>query len=445
MSGNPTEAEIQTQWRAAVRLLETARNYADGTVAGAGGLLDTLTQALEGEYTPAGLTGAMARFRGIISSLIDPVRAQDFLQPVLFEYGRLITFGGGFSSIAQLAEALYEHFHRNTLTVQSRNITYDATATLGGTNVGAGTMSRLTVDRRGYNLESCHVETKRFRCRQDENTGAQLHAEQFEMLGTAAPSDSLLRASFGSGDQQRATIRSLNAGTGQGGSLLRNSSFSTYSATATPKFAGWTETSGGASIVQNTAATYRSFPGQTVAGSLQINGGGGTVLLKQPLSEMRISRLEPNTPYFYRVMLNKTVGTASGGTVTIRIGSQSANISIASLASNWAELRIPAGTACWPLNFNEANFDVEIEWASSTSGYLLVDDVILAPWDELDGTYWVLTQTAATPTAWKVDDTLEFTDTGGAPATGKIQWWFWLAGLGYLPSTTGTPSFTDPA
>src|SRR5690606_24928227 len=96
------------------------------------------------------------------------------------------------------------------------------------------------------------------------------------------------------------------------------------------------------------------------------------------------------TPYFLRVMLNKTIGSASGGTVTIRMGSQSASVTIASLAANWAELNITVGSSCWPRNFNVDPFDIEIEWSSSTSGYLLVDDVIFCPWDLIDGTYWLL-------------------------------------------------------
>ena len=63
----------------------------------------------------------------------------------------------------------------------------------------------------------------------------------------------------------------------------------------------------------------------------------------------------------------------------------------------------------------------------------------------VDGTYWAIRGNAATHTPWLVDDQLAITDTGGAPATAKIQYWLWRTGLGYLPSTTGTPTFSDPA
>lgn len=434
----PTEAEVQAQWKAAVDILESTRNYADGTLVGK---LDTLEQALEGEYTPARLGLSSAQYRSQMSALLNPSRAIEFLEPVLFEYAPLIGFGGGYREAGALMRALYEHFHDNSYSVEERAITYDTSATAGGTNVGNGSMSRLTVDENGYNLEACHVETKIFRCRQDQNSGADENAELFEVLGEASSKDSLLYGSFGSGDTANTTIRSLHAGTGGGGSLLRNSSFQTYSASASPKFSGWTETAGGANIEQDTSAHYRPIPNSTDTHSLKITGGSGTVTLKQTLENARRSRLDPNTPYFFRLMWNGTPGSAVGGTLTIRLGSASASVSVAQ--SGWQELRIASGQGCWFRNFNEDPLDVEIEWSSSTSGYVLIDDVILAPWTEVDGTYWALRGSAASHTPWLLDDTLTFTDTGGAAGTGKLQWWLWRAGLGYLPSS-GTPTLTDP-
>lgn len=442
MSGSPTEGEIQTQWRNAVAILEATRNYADSTLAGPGGLLDVFLQSLEGEFLPVGGAGAAQRMRNGMSSLVEPSRALQFLDPVLREYGNLITSGGGYTSLPELSRALYEHFHTNGLTVKGRGITFDTTATAGGSNVGNGTVSRLTIDERGYPLESCHVETKRLRCRGDRNSGQPEHAELFEVIGEAASQDALLRASYGSGDR-RATLTAKHAGSVNGGSLLRNSSWSTYNAAATPKFADWTEVAGGAQIEQS-ATFYRSHPNSTGDFSLRINGGGGTVTLRQSLESMRVQRLDPETPYFLRIMVNKTVGTAVGGSVTIRMGSRSVTTTIAALGSGWQEITFTPGSLCWFRSFNQNPFRIEVEWSGSTSGYLLVDDAIFVPWDRADGTYWVIRQNAASPVSWLLDDTLDFTDTGGAPATAKIQWWYWVAGLGYLPSTTGTPTLLDP-
>ena len=440
MSGTPSEAEIQAQWRNSVALLEGVRSHADGTVAGAGGQLDTLGQSLEGEYTPTGLAGASSRFRAGLSALIQPSMAQEFLLPCLYEYARLM--GSPYSNGQDIMAKMRERFDENGLSVESRAITYDTSATAGAGNVGNGVVARLTVDEFGYNLEACTVEKKTFRCRADMNSGAKEFAEEFEVSGAAASFDSVLRYASGSGATKR--ITASHAGSSNGGSLLQNSSFSSYNSTATPKFVGWTQVAGGASLTQDTTNFYRSHPGATVDGSLKITGGSGTVTVSQSLEDMRQKNLSTAVPYFLRIMVNKTVGTASGGSVTLRMGSQSVTTAIASLGSGWVEMVVGTGIDAWFREFNEADFAIEIEWTSSTSGYLLVDDVIFTPWTLIDGTYWMVRHNVASPVSWLVNDTLEFTDTGGAPATGKIQYWLWVAGLGCLPSTTGTPTFTEP-
>ena len=177
---------------------------------------------------------------------------------------------------------------------------------------------------------------------------------------------------------------------------------------------------------------------------IAFTGGSGTVTVSQSLEDMRQKNLSTAVPYFVRIMVNKTVGTASGGSVTLRMGSQSVTTAIASLGSGWVEMVVGTGIDAWFREFNEADFAIDIEWSSSTSGYLLVDDVIFTPWTLIDGTYWMVRHNVASPVSWLVNDTLEFTDTGGAPATGKIQYWLWVAGLGCRPSTTGTPTFTEP-
>lgn len=444
-----TEAELQSQWKNAVYVLELVRALTDDSITPSGGAIDVLVGSLEGQFTPTDLPIAMRSLRAQLSNAISPTMANAVLQPILYDYAGILSadatdgFGAAYRTPGDIFRALYDWFVDNSLTVESRAITYDTTATAGGSNVGNGALSRLTVDANGFNLEACHVEKKQLKCRADQNTGAEKQAEVFEAIGTAASPDSCLRAAYGSGDSARASIVSRHAGSGNGGSLLNNSSFSTYSASATPKFSGWTETAGGAQVSQDTTNYYRSFPNATVDGSLKITGGGGTVTLTQTLANSRIRKIDPNTPYLLRVMLNKTIGTAVGGTVTIRMGATTKSVTIAAMSANWTELVLDFDSGCWPKNFNQADFSVQIEWSSSTSGYLLVDDVIFCPWDLIDGTWWNIRGNAATHTPWLLNDILTVTDTGGAPATGKVQWWLFVAGLGYLPSS-GTPTFADP-
>lgn len=449
MSGAPTEAEIQAQWRAGIDIIETLRNHFDGTIAGAGGKLDTLTQILEGEYLPAEYTRLMGQVRAQASDMVSPAYASQVITPALFEYGKILAadatygLGAGYRAPGDIFASLYDWFHDKSLSVTSRGITFDTTPTAGGSNVGNGTISRLTIDENAYNIEACTIEKKQFVCRADQNSGTEEHAETFEMIGEPSSFDSLLRGSFGSGDAARTVITSKHAGTGSGGSLLQNSSFSQYAAGSSPKFTGWTETAGGNHISQDATNFYRSHPNATTNASLKMTGSHGTLTVTQPLSAMRVRRLDPNTPYFLRVMVNKTIGSAVGGSVTLTMGGVSKTVTISALASGWAEITIDLNEDCWFKSFNQDAFSVAISWTSSTSGYLLVDDVIFSPWDLIDGTYWCIRQNAASPTSWLQDDILTLTDTGGAPGTGKIQYWLWVAGFGYLP-TSGSPTFTDP-
>jgi len=456
MAGTPTEVEIQAIWRNAVDVLETLRAQIDATQAVAGGKWDVLLQSLEGDYTPAELSAWVANIRAGCSDLISPTVAQQMLAPILFEYAARIDadatgiqgFGSGYRSASELFRALYDWFVLKGHTVESRAITYDATATTGnggGSIIGNGAMARLTLDENTHDIEACTVETKRFKCVADQNSGVNENAEVFEVLGEAASPDSVSRSSFGSGASTNTTVVSKHAGQGSGGTLLTNGSFSTFDNTAAPKFAGWTLTAGAEASVGQDVAYYRTHPGATVDASLSITWAATTITLKQTLASMRVSRLDPDTPYVFRVMWARDLGAGAngtGGTLTIRCGSNSKAVTVAA-QTGWQELILDMNQELWPRQFNQDPFDVEIEWSGATSGELIIDDAIFAPMDLVDGTYWFLRGNAATHTPWLLDDSLVFTDTGGAPATGKVQWWLYVAGLGYLPSS-GSPSFADP-
>jgi hypothetical protein len=448
MSGTPTQDEIQQMWTNAVDLLEKQRVYADAAAA-AGGELDVFEQALEGEYAPE-LALVSSSFRAGLSDLVSQGFAQSFFEPLAFEYAKFISdnpgvgtgWGTGSDDVAGAMQAIYDHMVNTSETVESRNITYQLDASMTKTNgytgsvVGTGTLHRLTVDFKAFDLEACNVEKKVFRCLQDQNTGTKEEAEVFSVMGEASSRDALLGVSSGSGTEHARDIAAKHAGTGPGGSLLRNSSFSTYSASATPKFTGWDLAAGtAADVTQDTSNTYRDFPGSTTSGSLKIaTSVSDTKTLKQTVANIRVSQLDPTKPYFCSIMVNKTIGTAVGGTVVLRCGSVSESIDISALGANWQELRIGTTTPkdSWARNFNQDGFDIEIEWTQSTStGFLLVDDAIFSEWDEIDGTFWALRQAHATaPLPWLVDDTIEVTDSGGAPATAEVQYWLWRSGLG---------------
>lgn len=451
----PTEAEIQTQWKNAVNVLEKTRAYADGSLVGAGGYLDVLVQSFEGDYIPISGAAFISRVRALLSSAVDSSQALAALEPVLYEYAAILRasgtlgYGSGFRTSRDIFAALYQWLHDNSGSVASRAITYTAVSA-SGSNVGNAVVKRLTVDRFGYNLEACTVEKKMLKCISDQNSGAQKWAEVLEIAGSAAGFDALLRGSTGSGDAARTVIRAKHAGSGAGGSYLNNSSFSDFTSTATSeKFKGWVETLTGAAVIgdvtQDTTNYYRTHPNSSVNGSLKISmdNAGDSVTVKQALADMRNQRLDPDTPYFLRVMWNRSIGSGTGGSVSLKLGGNTTVTVALAAQSGWQELVIPFDKTCWLEEFGQDSFDIEIAWSGGTAGYVLFDDVIFCHWDLVDGTYWLVEHNAGTPTANLVEDEYYAVDSGGAPGTGILQWWCWVSGLGYLPSS-GTPTIADP-
>lgn len=451
----PTEAEIQTQWKNAINVLEKTRAYADGSLALPGGYLDVLVQSFEGDYIPISGAAFVSRIRALLSSAIDSSQALAALEPVLYEYAAILRasgtlgYGSGFQTSRDVFAALYQWLHDNTGSVETRAITYTAVSA-SGSNVGNAIVSRLTVDRYGYNLEACTVEKKMLKCISDQNSGAQKWAEVLEIAGSAAGFDGLLRGSNGSGDAARTILRARHAGSGAGGSLLNNSSFSDFTSTASSeKFKGWVETLTGAAalgdVTQDTTNYYRSHPNASTDASLKISmdSASDSVTLKQTLDDMRISRLDPNTPYFLRVMWNRSIGSGTGGTVSLKLGANTTVTAALAAQSGWQELVIPFDATCWLEEFGQNDFDIEIAWSAGTAGYVLFDDAILCPWDLVDGTYWLVRQNNAAPVANLIEDEYYAVDSGGAPGTGILQWWCWVSGLGYLPSNA-SPTIADP-
>lgn len=446
MSGAPDELEIQDQWRKAIDILETLRNHIDGTHMGTGNKFDLLTTNLEGVYLPDEYARFMASMRGQLSSLVGGGVASGIITPALYEYTAHLDKEAGYRQPGDIFTALYEHFIDNTLTVKSRQITYGSISA-GAGNTGNGTITRLTKDENDFDLEACTVEKKQFICRGDKNSGTNEHAELFEMIGQAAGPDNLERGRYGSGDAARTTITCRHAGTGAGGSLLTNSSFSTYSSGATPKFSSWTEVTSGGSLAQDTTNFYKSHVGATTDASLEMTAtGAADIKISQSLAAMRVRRLDNFTPYFLRVMVNATIGSAVGGSVVLTLGATSKTVAVSTIAASggWYEITLDADQGVWFKNFNQDDMSVTITWTGSTTGKLLIDDVLFGPWTLIDGTYWCLRHTNTSPVSWLLNDILEATDTGGAPGTGKIQYWLWVAGFGYLPHTTGAPTFADP-
>jgi hypothetical protein len=421
--GSPSEAEVRTQLQNATKLLEEQYQWASENGDNLVGLVDTLEQALEGDEVAGAATAAQA-IRN--ASAIALTSAPALLLPILRHYGKVIDVPD--RDPDGLLDRLYKHFHTNTITIQSRQITYDTTPTLGGSNVGDGTIHRLTVDENAYNLEACHVETKTARCEVDQNTGADVGEEIFELYGGYPGAD----ANEVQGSGLSAALPCYSARH----SLLRNASFSDLTdggvGTALTALDNWTAASDIGNL-SSSATVYRTAVGDATPRSISFDANE---TITQKLSTNR-QKLEADTPYYLQVALSRDSSGADGD-LEIRLGTTTKSVDLTTLhASNWTVHRLDLDENLWYQQFAEDDLAVDIQLSGGATFGCLVDEALLVPFVPFDGTWWAA---IGGETAFLEGDTLAWTDT---EVGSVIQWWLWLAFGWYLPSAASTPTIAD--
>jgi hypothetical protein len=425
----PSLAEVQTQWSNAVELLEETRKWAQVNGENWVSKEDTFVQAVESDFASEILTGA-ARSRAFLAALLSNANVAQHLLPHLKSYCRHITNTPSLSDSQKMIDEIVNYMYDNSLTVNSRDFVF-ATPSMGGGNAGNGTILRLNTDDHNFSIENQHADAKRADCRFDRNTGTNQHEELFEFRGQAPGIDSLQV----SGSNKRRFIASLSARN----SLLSNPSFSQLSGTAAAPTAitGWTSSVTVNSTNYNFDATnyYRDFRGDTIPYALNIKAVSSN--LTQKLSVLN-TKLKPNVPYMLQVAWNRQVGTGAG-TLLIRMGALSNSVVVAA-QTGWNLLRVPTtfGQNNWYRQFDEQDMDITIEW-TRTSGDLLIDDVLLVPATDFDGSwYWMV----GGSTPFLKDDSATWSDT----ETGAIHQRFVHRGFGrYLPSATAAAeTWVDP-
>lgn len=428
-----SEAESQAQIAALIGLAHHSRDYAESQTPSFVSLFDSYVQLAEGDYAPealGGVQGVRDRFAGVLSRDIWLASLTAHLR----DYAKA-TLGVPEVGADAIMARLYDRFIDNTLRVTSRQITYGSPAA-GGGNVGTGTLVRLTKDENDFNLEACTVEAKTIKCIADYNSGTRKHEEQFEIRGAAAPRDALSL----SGSGAKALLRAVSPSDAL--TYLTNPSFSDYTGTAPPTvLPGWTVGSlANFAIVTGASNTFRDADGiaagDAANAALQINA---TETVTQALS-VRRAAINPNIPYMLEIAWNRQIGAASG-TLEIQLGNASVNVAVAA-QTGWQKLRLALDRKLWFKYWNKTDASVVISW-TRTGGTLLVDDVTLAPLQPFDGTYWWPIGGA---TRFLRDDVFTLTDTGGAPATGILQYWFYRLLGRYLPHATGgSVTWVDPS
>lgn len=398
-------------------------------------LLTAYNTAL-GALSPAFVSNAAAggdQVRAGVASAIDSVGSA--LAPLLRKLAIAVDFAETDPQL--ILRHYYLYMIANSKYISSRRFTFGSVSA-GGSNVGDATCYRLTLDENGLPIENTWAQVVSLLCVQDQNSGAAKYQETFQISGGEKNIDNIIVG--GSGNI--GTIQAISAANSL--AYIQNPSFSQANGTAlsTDFFDGWTLASG-AAVTQDTTYYYRGFNGDTTPASLKM-GANDTASQTFALNN---TQFNPSVPMYVHVALNGSQYTASGGTVTLTFGDQTASVSIASLSAGWNILKLPLTAANWYKAFTAVSPTLSIAWASRSSGSLLIDDVTIAPMTNFDGLWYAVTSNgnAQNPDPNLVNDTYTFTDTENL-SYGKIQRMLWRVSGLYLPAVQSTGiTWADPA
>ena len=331
------------------------------------------------------------------------------------------------------------------------NFVISGTSTSGGVTIddvtlkaagmtGNGEVYRCTTDKDGFSIENVAATsgglTWELECIADENSGTNPGEETFAIRYQSGAKDEI--------DFDAPSIEgSVTVLTPDGGIGLQNPSFHDLDGTvaAPTTIPGWTWSGTVASELElDSTNYYATSPVEADNGtsySLEIKANG---TLSQTLDLSGIS-LSPDVPYLCLLAYNASVNSGDG-TLTLHMGAQTASATTGSAPSGWNILAVPStpGQNSWFKNFNEASMDIKIVLASRTTGSILVDHLIVAPFDNFAGNFFSIVQGR---TNFQVDDKFTLTDT--VSTEGIIQYWFYRLTGRYLPSVTGAAeTISDP-
>ncbi len=432
-----TEGQVQSEIKNRIAIFQELRKF--GHVNSSGALSNYIAREItaladvQGDYSKES-NAELAGFRGLLAGAINNTLLQRVIDPLLRNYARVDTTIVELDGPSILSR-LYLRFIANSLSVKSRGISFGSVS--AGSNIGNGTINRLTVDAYGYNIEATHLEAKKALCIRDEFTGADEHEEVFEFRGSTLLIDQLQVS--GSGISLEVTALSARR------SLAANASFSSFSGdsiTSLTEVSGWTP---GAETISNYELDqtnyYRTSGGSSDPdpASLKFLSNG---TMTQLFSFNSIS-LNPDAPIYVQIAYNRSVGSCNGR-LTLQVGNDSASVDLSGASSGWQILRLPLTKMRYPRNFSNLNTaTIVITLSGRTTGTLLVDDLIMAPFTRVDGLYYALVG-GATPFVGENRDTFTWTDAlSGTDSI--IQQWLWRIYGAYLPyKADGSETWSDP-
>lgn len=414
-------------------------------------MLDALQVAQDGVYTGSYAAQVNALLAGNLSACLSPAAVRAAFTPALLELADIIDSDS--TDPNTILADLRQYMVDNSLSINSPNPTWDTPAadsnSHGGSgNTGVGTINRLSVDKDGEDLPTT-AEQKYCEVTRDQNSGAREWEEQLRFWG--APRRNYPLEFTGSGPLQSG-VSFVHGGANSTGFWLANPSFDlgTHAddtdLASTTAVTGWTATTA-ANWESQASHVYRGYPGApTTQYGLECTASDA---ITQVLQSTRPTADYSAAPMYAQVAY-KRLASATGN-LTLALGSQSSTATIGSATNGqWNILRLAIGTRNWYENFNQDALALTITVDTLATGTVVIDDVILAPFVNIDGTWYCPVggqggnASVGTPPA--VGDRWEWTDST-ADAAILAFWLQWGFGAnGWLPAVTGgTETQADPS
>ena len=370
------------------------------------------------------------------AALFTPAGLQQIFHPHVREALRAVGTIPSRNNYISNLRLLIRHFVDNGLLFKSREMTFDDPAlTNAGHSSADGDLYRVSEDKYGYPLECRHAEAMYARCIKDQLSGAGgKHREVFRVYGENRPASPWLARS-GSGITRDIEAMDINSG-----QFLQNPGFEDNSGSddgdAPSSLASgvraWTlecpskGTAGFAlrkqAVGETNADIFRGFKGSenTVLWALEANA---PFRISQNIQKENPSAsYSRDLPYITLPAIKRK--NAATGTIEMRLGKVIKNISLASFADDtYVQHVLSEDEQAYYRQFG-AQQDVELSfWCPDlATGEVVFDDVVHAPMQNVDGTYYALVG-GATP--FLRDDRFDWTDVQGA--TTFFSFWLWAS------------------
>lgn len=414
-----SKSELWTQLLNEIKILDNIFKFGVSNSPNYLGMEEVLQEAWVGDHVGSSQQ-QLANIRSQLSSILR--NASGFLTPCLLELARI-----GYSSSATSASVALNDIYDGmiaTETVKERDFTFGSVSA-GGSNVGTGTVLRLTKDAQGHDLEGgfANAGITKILVVKDFASGKTKGNEEASLFGSGQVKvDELV---LGTAPSSTAVLLAKMATDG----LLSNAGFETITGTA-PAISVDSWTMGDAAdFDEETTTIYRGSK------ALEFVDNG---TITQYLNTIT---LDTTKPIFVRLLFNRV--SSCDGTLTLRLGTQTEAVSLVA-QTGWTALTLGDGasTKGWYENFQE-NYSgngirLEISLASRTVGSLLIDEVTVIQPTAYDGKFYAL---FAGNTDFLEDDFFTFTDS--VANTGRTQYWLARVFGKYLPHTSGAPTYAD--